>query len=344
MKEKINYSFLIVIIAVFLSLWLRMAAVWNNNFPFTMDQGRDMVDIRSMVVTHTPRLVGPTTSINGVLLGPAWYYFLLTPFLLSNGNPAAILFWQILWYQFSAIFLWWSLSKYNQRLGLICSVLFLFMPVGFYANRYFWNANAMLIFTAFFFGMLFLMINKPSSKKALVTGILAGISLQIEAAFGIIFFPFVFFFLTSKKSGIKNLAALSSGFFITLLPQILFEIRHQFIMTKVLIAEFSGDAAVLGEKIDLSERVGERYSALIKRVVEISHFHPSIIITVFFLGLLVGTLLILSKKKSALKDYFSVSILFLIFSGMFYLAFPQHLKGWYLLGLSVPLIIIVSLS
>src|SRR3989338_11444121 len=96
----------LLILALLISTFTKLIVVNGYNFAFTMDQGRDMVDIRQMVVSLTPKLVGPTTSINGVLLGPFWYYFLLPPFLISGGNPQAIMNWQIIWYQLSALLLW----------------------------------------------------------------------------------------------------------------------------------------------------------------------------------------------------------------------------------------------
>ncbi len=344
MKLTLKISFYLVLLGVLVSFFLQLRNIWGNNFPFTMDQGRDLVDIRNMVVSLSPRLVGPTTSINGVLLGPAWYYFLLPPFIISGGNPSFIVIWQIIWYQLSGIFLWFSLSKKNPRLALITTLLFLFMPVGFNANRYFWNANAMLIFTALFFGALFLSLHKPTIRKMLITGLLAGIAMQIEAAFGILFFPFAFMYFLIKRSGIKNLTVLSAGFFITLIPQALFEIRHQFIMTKVLFAEFTGEAAILGEKISFLERVAERYQELMRRISELSHFHPKTILVIFLVSLVIGIFSIIQKKSNNTKDLFFINIFFLLFSAAFYLLFSQHLKGWYVLGLSIPMVTIVALA
>jgi hypothetical protein len=96
---KKNIPLILFLVILLASTVLKIMEVANYNFPFTTDQGRDMVDMRHMVVTHTPRLVGPTTSINGVLLGPFWYYFNLTPFIIGGGNPAFVVYWQILWYQ-----------------------------------------------------------------------------------------------------------------------------------------------------------------------------------------------------------------------------------------------------
>jgi hypothetical protein len=340
-------KFLLIILTatIIFSTFVKLQAVNNYNFPFTMDQGRDMVDIRQMVVSKSPRLVGPTTSINGVLLGPFWYYFLLPPFLLSGGNPQAIVYWQIFWYQISALVLWHVLKKRKYLFASIVAILYLLMPMGFNTGRYFWNANAMPIFTGFFFACLLWAMDKLSAKRLLVLGLLAGISMQIEAAFGILFFPFVFLYLVLQKRSIKELFWLTTGFFATLLPQIAFELRHNFIMTKVLIAEFTGKGEMLGEKMDFLERIAQRYATALGLINFSSHL-PSVwvrLLFVFGLAILVVTLFLKTAPKK-LSVFYSTVLGFILFSSSFYILFPQTLKSWYTLGMCVAYVSVLGIA
>ncbi len=185
-------SLALVLLLLVGSTIIKFAEVSGGNFPFTMDQGRDMIDLRHMVVTYSPRLVGPTTSINGVLLGPFWYYFNLIPFIAGGGNPSFLVYWQIIWYQIAVVSLWFVLKKQNQVLANITALTLFLMPTGFNVARYFWNANSMPIFTIFFLvSLIYTLVNK-SPKNLLILGIISGLSMQVEAAFGILFFPFAF--------------------------------------------------------------------------------------------------------------------------------------------------------
>ena len=335
----------VFILALILSTSIKFFVVGGYNFPFTMDQGRDMVDIRQMVVSHTPRLVGPTTSINGVLLGPFWYYFLLPPFLVSGGNPQAIMNWQIIWYQISAIILWFVIKKKDYLLATIIAVLYLLMPIGFNTGRYFWNANAMPIFTAIFFATLIWTLNKINAKRLITLGLIAGLSMQIEAAFGILFFPFALLIIMTKREKWRELLHLIFGFFITLLPQAIFELRHGFIMTKILVSEFSGKGEMLGAKISLGERLSQRFAQYLEMLRFSSHLSPNIVAILFIFGSILSLIyLVKSKKESIVKDISLISVSFLLFSIIFYLFFPQGLKGWYLYGISVDLIIIIGIG
>lgn len=334
--------FLIIFVTTF---FVRLDAIKNNNLPFTTDQGRDMIDIRSIAVGHKPRLIGPTTSINGVHLGPFWYYFNLPPFMASGGNPGSLLVWQIIWYQLAGLLLYLYLKKENSTLAFFASVFFLIMPLGFNTSRYSWNANAMPIFTALFILALFALIRNQTSKKALITGLLAGLSLQVEAAFGVLFFPFAFFYLLRFTRKFKTHLWLFLGFLITLIPQGIFELRHQFSLTKVFLVEFSGKSSMLGQRLNFGERLADRLSTITALVRDSSHLPESYLFPIFGITCFMAFVLIFKKNQTKFNQQFLLlNISFILFTLIFILAFPQPLKDWYLLGLSVPLVLLYSSS
>ena len=307
-----------------------------------MDQGRDLVDVRQMVVTHIPRLIGPTTSINGVFLGPAYYYFIAIPFILFGGNPSAIVFWQILWFQVSVIILWLVLRRESHPLANITGILLLLSPVGFYTARFFWNANAMPIFTTLFFAAIFHSLWHKNPWSSIILGLTCGVSLQIEAAFGILFFPFCLLIYLFKKFSFKELLKLSISFVITLIPQAFFELRHGFIMTKTLVAGLSGSSDVLGEKLTFAARVIQRKAVFLSILRETNHIAFEILGIVLLLSLVLGIYYLIRSKNKATKGILIVSIIFLFISGLFYLAFPQQVKSWYVTALTIPVIIFLS--
>lgn len=336
---------LVVWVVFILSFFVRLEAIKGNNLPFTTDQGRDMIDIRGIAVGGKPRLIGPTTSINGVYLGPFWYYFNLPPFVASGGDPASLLIWQIIWYQIVGLSFFFLLRRGNLTLAFFTSVFFLIMPLGFNTSRYSWNANAMPIFTALFILVLYFFRKTQNSFRGFWVGLLAGLSFQIEAAFGIIFFPFSLLYLLALTRKVKLHFWHLVGFLITLLPQGLFEIRHQFPLTKAFLTEFSGKSTMLGARLTFSERVSDRWSILTKLVSETSHLPVSYLFPIF--GVVCFMALVLSIKGYLTKSnqqFVQLNLTFIIFSLLFYLVFPQALKDWYLLGLSVPFVLLYSAS
>ncbi|HSV94395.1 MAG TPA: hypothetical protein VLH94_00245 [Spirochaetia bacterium] len=344
MKKLISPLTILFFVILIISLVIKVISVNGYNFPFTMDQGRDLTDIRQMIVTQTPRLVGPTTSINGVLLGPFWYYFNTIPFIVSGGNPAAIVYWQIFWFQLSCLFLFFILKKNSHTLAFFVTSLLLLSPVGFNTARYFWNANSMPIFTILFFVSLLWSNSSKFKYSTLIVGLIAGLSMQIEAAFGVLFFPFLIIYYLFSKQKVKNILWSGIGFVVTLLPQVLFELRHGFIMTKVFISEFTGKGEMLGEKIKFSEKLVQRSEHLIDIVRHTNHLPENLVFIFSAIATVTFVYLLLSKKiNKSVKDLSIITIIFVLFTFFFYLVFPQKLKIWYTLGFSVPIIFIDAL-
>lgn len=340
---KNKYLILFIIIFVF-SFILRLLPVLNNNFPFTMDQARDMLDIRNIAVGKHLTLIGPTTSINGVFLGPFYYYFNLLPFLLSNGNPAAILYWQIIWFQLSIASLWFVIKKNSPLLAVLTTGILLFPPVFFYQNRYAWTANAAPIFVAFYFSSLILLIPKNTIFKAFLTGLIAGMVFQIEAAFGILLVPFAILFLIYQKSKIKIILSLFLGFTVTLIPQLLFEFRHSFIMSQTFFNEIFGNSSILGDKLNLLETLFSHYL----NFTYITHGFiqlPNIISQYIFLIALIYLIFKLVKNKLTknISNLFILSITFILFAFILYALYQYPLKGWYIQGLYIPFAIILAI-
>jgi len=343
--------FYLVALVFILSTLIKLFYISGNNFAFTPDQGRDLIDIRRMVVTHIPRLVGPTTSINGVLLGPFYYYFIAIPFILFGGSPAAIVIWQIAWFQISALIIWYVLRQKNLVLANITAILLLLSPIGFYTGRYFWNANVMPIFTIIFFACLLDTLWYRHSYRLVLLGLVAGISLQIEAAFGLLFFPYAFLYLLipslrAKRDNLtpfKNLGIMTLAFFTTLLPQLIFEFRHGFMMTRTLIAGLSGTSADLGEKLPILERLVRRQEVFMVALRQSNHISYEILGPVLILAVFLSIFYLVRRQKAGPgNDLIFMSLGFLIFAAGFYLIFPQHIKNWYVFGLSIPVILFLS--
>jgi len=345
MKKLSNYyknlGAIAITLILIVSTLIKVFAVSGHNFAFTMDQGRDMTDIRQMVVTRTPRLVGPTTSINGVLLGPFWYYFNLPPFLVFGGNPSAIVYWQIFWFQFACFLLYSVLKKNSPSVAFFASSLLLLAPFGFNTARFFWNANSMPIFTILFFVSLIWSKNTAYKHSPLVPGIIAGLAMQIEAAFGILFFPFLVIYHLFSKQKKRNILLSGIGFFVTLLPQITFELRHGFIMTKLFLNELGGKGDMLGEKTNFAERLAQRGDHLLFIVRNTNHLDQKIVLIFTAAAFSVFLYLLLAKKiNRSVKELSQAMAIFIIFVSVFYLIFPQKLKIWYTLGFSVPIIFV----
>jgi len=360
-KTWVSIAITVFIIIFLISLYLKLVPVLNNNFPFTMDQARDMIDIRRIVELKRPILIGPTTSINGVFLGPFYYYFNLVPFVVSRGDPAALTYWNIAWYMIAGILLFWFFRK-EKVFALLISIIFMMAPAHFYSARYFWSANPMPYMTTFYFLSIlhffnnydkdrkssFLSILNFSRNKnyinAFLPGLISGLSMQVEAAFGVLFLPFFLIFAAIKRTHIKYLAVSGFAFFLTLVPQIIFELRNNLVMTKVFFSELSGKSQILGDKLSLMQVFDKHlvsFRDFSHGLFEISREHSIIILvtSIVFLGFQ------FAKKKLSpeQKNIYLLSVGFIIYGFVFYMFYSYALKGWYLLGLRIPYLFLIAL-
>ncbi len=311
-----------------------------------MDQARDMLAIRHMVVTKIPKIVGPTTSINGVFLGPFWYYFNLPAFLLGQGNPATLVYWNIFCYQVTGLLIWLYFYKKDKILAVTTSTLFLIAPTGFDVTRYVWNANPMPMFTALFLLLVFDIVHNSSKFKQILLGVISGLFLQIESAFAIIFIPFTFFIFFSQLKNIKkSIKYFLSGFLPTLIPQIIFELRHNFVISKTFLDEFMGRSVMLGERLNFFEIINDRFMNFQNQLLGTLYLQKSLIFLLFITALLFFG--IYHKNNSSqlnkqTKQFFLLSFNFLLTALLFYFFFPNRLKHWYVFGLATPYIFIFA--
>lgn len=113
-------------------------------------------------------------------------------------------------------------------------------------------------------------------------------------------------------------------------------------MSKLFIGEITGRGEMLGEKITLAERATQRWDHFRSLLFQSSHLPPNYLPYLLVAGLIVFIYIFLkirNKARSTEFEIWSLSFYFIIFTAIFYLLFPQSLKIWYTLGLSVPIVI-----
>ncbi|RJR23684.1 hypothetical protein C4578_03990 [Candidatus Microgenomates bacterium] len=213
---------------------------------FWYDQGRDALVIWDLLNYGKFFLIGPVTGIDGIYLGP-FYYYLIAPFYwLGKGNPvfpaAGIVFLTL-----GSIYLIFYLAKkiYNPQVGVLAAFLYGFSYSLVTFSRWLSNPTPLPFFTMVVLIGLFLFIN--GKKKALLwTAFIIGLCLQLEAASAVFFLPATLAILFLEKEVFKDKRILILSFlafFITLLPQILFDIRHEGVLraafNKFLVTEKS---------------------------------------------------------------------------------------------------------
>lgn len=238
MKKNI---LLFVVLAFFLiGVFLRSFLLWDNLF-FGPEQGIDLQVVKSIVTEKDPVLIGAKTDISGVFHGPIYYYAAALPFFISKGDPFFIAFFLLCIHATAIIFIYFLGKKLgNVRIGLIASIL---LTVSFGVILYSrWLSTHPLVIplsVLFFLGVVYFLQGRK--KWLFLAGASFGLVGQAEFL-NFLFFGamlFVIIILYYKKFLHAGWKFLTLNVIILLLfsvgNYVLFDIRHDFIMSKSLL-------------------------------------------------------------------------------------------------------------
>ena len=236
------YWFLFVVILL-ISSYLRLQSSINGTFAYTYDVGRDMLNIANIVDAHHISLIGPTTGQEGIFYGP-WWYWLITPFfILFSGSVRGIDAFMGLTGVLTVLLVYWLGNKIGGRWVGLLSMLFAGISNSLIdTSSQIWNPNVSPLVLI----CILIVIVKFSeeehkinqSRWLVLLGLLAALSFDsLEIVYGsvqlIALLVFMFVYLR-KKFRPYNIFSFLTGVVIIELPRIMFEFRHQFLMTKAL--------------------------------------------------------------------------------------------------------------
>lgn len=235
----LNKILLLSLLFLALGILYRVHLTWDNNFLFNIDNARDFVDVREMVVLGKLRLTGPTSAIEGVYNGPAWYYLLAVPFIISGGHPYGAIVMEIILWAIGGFFLFKLTAGYGFLSLIFVGILWVYSNYIVLATLYSFNPNPVTLLTPLF---VYLLVKFLESKKiifGILVWFLGGLFFHFEMNFGVFIPPIIFLAVIFSKNipllKSKNFWIGAGVFSLTLLPQIIFDLRHEFIMTNSLL-------------------------------------------------------------------------------------------------------------
>ena len=222
MVRRVQAFFLIVVLAlIFLKL--------TTSYFFNTDYTRDLYRVLNITQGH-PTLIGPPLSV-GIFSTPYYYYFILPSLLLSGYSPYAFLIFNAIIFLAGIIIISILLSKRGKVLpilGMILSPFFLMAARGA-SNAYLYIPLLMI----YLYYILFTEIYKET--QYLLLGVLAGLILNFHPVSLIAVLPIsiVLFHRTKIK---KHFWVYLLPILASLIPMILFELKHEFVVTRGLLS------------------------------------------------------------------------------------------------------------
>mgnify|MGYP001604047705 CR=1 FL=1 len=335
----------ILLILVFL---LQVSPVISNSVYFGFDQGLDQLLVRRLVVDHKFSLVGRYSGLQGVLMGPLWTLGNSIPFIFSKGDPAAnVLFWSFISLVFAGFFIHLIKRKIGVAIWPIV-IFFLFSQTFIDAPRIVTSPNPLVFISPFLIYCLFEIVKNNGKRLLIVAWILIGIFFQLEIAFAI-YTPILLLLTLIIFCGIKSLVNKYNliGIFVFILslgPQLIFDLRHNFLMTRGLLGFFlNTNNSLMTSNYSLFDRTISRIGSLIGDATLYALFPrvPILSIALAFLCL-IGWILIW-KGKPKLRLLLKLLLLTLAVFYVGFIFYPGTIWQWYRAGLPIVFILLVGI-
>lgn len=339
--HKIVYLFLGVVLA--LSFFVRVYRI-NDLLGFYYDQGRDALVIWKLIHEGKLFLIGPVTGLPGIFLGP-FYYYLITPFyLIGGGNPIIpAIFLGFL--STLAVFLLYYLGAQmlDRSCGLIAAFIGGFSYNIILSSRWLSNPTPILLSSLIVILSMFKIASGKSKYWWAILGLTAGLSMQFESASAIFYIPILIIFSIWQYMRLKNaklpiMAAAAFG--VTLLPQIIFNFKHQNILFDGFSKLFVQQESFGITKYLLENRLKFLFDAFSSKIF--LGYHNYSYILLFLIGVAFFVYHKVVKKHSLI-----IIAMFLLTACLGYILFKGNqgvVYDYYLTGYFLPFILLISLG
>lgn len=327
---------LFILIILLLAFILRIYRI-EELLDFHYDQGRDAMVIWKLWHGHKLFLIGPVTGLEGIFLGP-FYYYLIAPFyLIGKGNPTIPSMFLSLLVTLSLFVLYKAGELIaNKKLGIIALVIGSFSYSLILSSRWLSNPTPIYLTSILIFYLMIKIIKSPKSFYWYLIYLLAGVSMHFESASAIIYMPIVLFFTIwqKKKLNIKTFLISSCLLFLTFTPQLLFNFKHDNILVNNIFKELPKQEENTSR---ITRLLSDRFK-LFWEMFSVKIFADNNKLSVGF-GLLSLSGLILIIKNKKYKDIFNLFVIFLgiplifytIYRGNYGVLYDYYFTGYYLI-------------
>lgn len=308
--------------------------------PFDFDQEYAVNFAYNVLRVYPIQLIGQGLSVEGLFMGP-WYFYCLVPFFaFSNLHPIGGFVGSIMFSLFIIfVYFWVGKSLFGVKAGLIAAFIrsILFTEIGNDLSMAPAFSSELLVLITWF---LFYKYWQGKTKYFPILFFVFGLYTSIHP----ILFPFylVFFILLlikRKLPDIKTLILSLFAFLIPIIPLIIFEYFHNFLEVKRLFSVFSSSASE-----------SEFYPNFIKyflynigepqRILGFN-FIPKDIFALLFFSII---FFLIIKKVGFWKESFHKIVLAITYAVflIYYTLFPTHVPEYYFQALTTLCILYIS--
>lgn len=239
-----RFELIVIALIVAVGAFLRLYHL-PNTLMFRGDQGRDAIIAKNILKEGDIALIGPVTSVGNMYLGPLYYYFMVPFLAMTYPDPVGPAYGVALVNILTIYMIYWVGKKtINTGTGIVAAAIFALMPMAIIYGRFSWNPNIAPFFSILIFYTLYRWWQTRSIKTFFGTAILIGllaqthyVSLTVAITVGLLWLSKL---IKDKHllTSLKELGAGLLGFGITTLPLVIFDFRHDHIISNQFLNFF----------------------------------------------------------------------------------------------------------
>lgn len=346
--------FLFTLIMI-IGLLLRSKPYFSGNFNYFLDQSRDLLLTKQIVVDHNITLIGARAGIGGVFHGPVWLYMIAPFFWLAKGDPFYTLIPLFTIINLLPILIAYLAGSklYDKTTGLIWSLLIAISSTLIDPSFITSNAQVMPIVFLLYLSQIILYFRGKEIALAYAM-FFVGLGFQFESAFAVFLIPLTIWGLIVYRK-LPKLKTLLMGiilFMLSVANFIIFEIRHKFLMSNSVLKLFDGSIEHFSDYKHLAKieyRIYDRLLGLknyfFTTLFQDNLFVNLIVVIILLSAIVILTIKIKNKKQldNQIKEYlFIFSIPILYYS--LYVLYPYPLWGQYTLSLPISASLLLAFS
>lgn len=338
------YLFLIGLFAAW--IWITLVPIFHGVFFITFDQGRDFLWVKNQVELQKLYLVGPWGSLAGVFFGPFWFWLLIIPYLITDGHPIGFSVFNALIVMSSVVVSFFLLRKKVYTAAIFVVILGL-LSVGLRGiSTFAFSQHLLPLLTVLLLWSYVQITSTARPIYVFISLFIIGLMFHAEPPTSIFSLPSLFLLLLFTKNvkkmlTIKNIVLSAIAFVLPFAPLLLFDLRHDFIQVKAVLAYFQGNNESLQGILPFSQRIIDRTLKFIDIFRSATSSFP-LFISVLLLITNVLTIWKLNKDTYISTVARSIGI-YILSLWLIFVLYPPELKMFYLDGIIILFVIFHAL-
>lgn len=333
--KKVEWFLLLLILSLSFLLGARM--ILSGDFFYLFDQARDYLLVKDIVDAHSLTLIGTHSGLGGFFHGPLWLYMLAPIYIFGGGNPFSFTYFYIGLQLVTVLVAYLVGSKlYGDKGGLLVSLLIALSLATWSSVP---NTIGVNVVPLVFLGLFYFLIKflRGEEKAFIFAVFLAGLSLQFETALPLVLIPILVVIYILNRESIKNikLIALSVvSYALSISTFVLFDLRHNFLMTTAVLNSFFGGQKEKGY-LELKDRIPAHFSSLLGTYKNIL-FNENFLLVLLLAVIFIFAIFLFLKGKVKYKKEFIFLFSFPVLAFVFFVFYSYPIWPEYILGLVVP--------